>query len=225
MIVEDHALFAEALEIVLTVEGYDVRRVHIDDQPLSPQQMVAAILRHQPRVVLLDLDLGPFGDGARIINPLARAGANVVVVTASLDEARWGECLWHGARKTLAKTRPLNEIVAVVRRLSQGLAVIDAPEREHLLQTFHAQRRDIQQHRERLERLTPRERQVLGHLMLGHQVRDIARHSVVSEATVRTQVKAILSKLNVSSQLAAVGLARAAEWTPPRGRSADVSPA
>ena len=43
--------------------------------------------------------------------------------------------------------------------------------------------------------------------MEGHTVRDIARISVVSEATVRTQVKSILAKLEVSSQLAAVGLA------------------
>eukprot|EP01032_Pedospumella_encystans_P035196 gene35196-39812_t len=51
--------------------------------------------------------------------------------------------------------------------------------------------------------------------MLGHAVRDIARTFVVSEATVRTQVKSILSKLEVSSQLAAVaadlGLRRALE--------------
>jgi DNA-binding NarL/FixJ family response regulator len=60
--------------------------------------------------------------------------------------------------------------------------------------------------------LTPRERQVLGRLIEGNSVRDIARANVVSEATVRTQVKSILGKLEVSSQLAAVGLAHQVGW-------------
>ena len=46
-------------------------------------------------------------------------------------------------------------------------------------------------------------------------MREIATSSVVSEATVRTQVKSILAKLQVSSQLAAVGLANHAGWLPP----------
>ena len=67
---------------------------------------------------------------------------------------------------------------------------------------------------ERLSLLTPREGAVLGHLMKGHTVREIAIHSYVSEATVRTQVKSILSKLQVSSQIAAVGLAHRVGWRP-----------
>ncbi|MDT9592540.1 response regulator transcription factor [Nocardioides zeae] len=218
VIVEDHQLFAESLEIAMTVEGYDIRRMPVPDASVSVHQMVTSVLRHRPRIVLLDLDLGTFGDGVRLINPIARGGANVVVVTGSLDPGRWGECVWHGARQVLAKTRPLNEILAVVRRLSQGLNVMEAEERERLLRHWHEQRREVQQHRERLDRLTPRERQVLSGLVAGQQVRDIARASVVSEATVRTQVKSILAKLEVSSQIAAVGLARQARWQPPEQR-------
>ena len=59
---------------------------------------------------------------------------------------------------------------------------------------------------------------MLGHLTHGRSVREIARADVVSEATVRTQVKAILTKLGVGTQLAAVCIAREAEWQPPRPR-------
>ena len=62
-----------------------------------------------------------------------------------------------------------------------------------------------------------RESEVLGHLMKGRAVREIAGLSVVSEATVRTQVKSILAKLEVSSQLAAVGLAHEIGWQAPVG--------
>lgn len=216
LLVEDHALFAESLDLALTMEGYDVRRFPVPVTSSSTAPFVTAASRLRPRIVLLDLDLGGFGDGTQLINPLARTGANVVVVTASTDQARWGECVRNGARKVIPKTEPLNEIMSVVRRIHQGLPVMDHEERESLLRVWHTQRSEHQLVRRRLANLTNREREVLGHLMDGRQVREIARSRYVSEATVRTQVKSILAKLQVSSQLAAVGLARSVGWqTPP----------
>ncbi len=215
LLVEDHALFAESLDLALTMEGYDVRRFPIPAKPGPTAPLISAVVRIRPRVVLLDLDLGGFGDGAELINPLARTGANVVVVTASTDQARWGECVRQGARKVISKTQPLNEIMSVVRKIYQGLPVMDHEEREDLLRIWHTQRSQQQLVRRRLAILTTREREVLGQLMEGRQVREIARARFVSEATVRTQVKSILAKLEVSSQLAAVGLARSVDWLPP----------
>jgi two-component system nitrate/nitrite response regulator NarL len=215
VIVEDHALFAEALELALTVEGYDVRRVTIPDKEQAPGALVTAITRRHPRVVLLDLDLGRFGDGEKLIAPLARAGINIVVMTASIDRARWGEAVRLGARKVLAKSQPLNDILATVRRLNQGLQVMTREEREALLQTWATERAGLVDLEARLDLLTVREREVLAHLMKGQTVREIAEVGVVSEATVRTQVKSILSKLDVTSQLAAVGLAHKVGWRPP----------
>jgi len=215
LIVEDHVLFAESLELALSMDGYDVRRISIPDDASSPSSLLSAVLRNRPRVVLLDLDLGTFGDGARLIAPIVRSGAQVVVVTASADRGRWGECLRAGARRVVTKARPLNEIRAIVRRLHQGLPVMDREEREELLQIYHKQRLEVRDLRSRVDRLTAREREVLGRLMEGRTVRDIAAESVVSEATVRTQVKSILAKLEVSSQLAAVGLAHHVGWRPP----------
>jgi two-component system nitrate/nitrite response regulator NarL len=215
LIVEDHVLFAESLELALTLEGYDARRLPLPAYSGSVGQLLATAVRLRPRVVLLDLDLGTFGDGVRLIHPLALSGANVVVVTASADRSRWGECMRYGARKTMAKTQPLNEILSVVRRIHQGLPVVDAEERETLLRQWEDHRLAVEDQRGRLESLTPREREVLARLREGTPVRDIARMSVVSEATVRTQVKSILAKLGVTSQLAAVGLAHNAGWRPP----------
>ena len=59
---------------------------------------------------------------------------------------------------------------------------------------------------------TPRERQVLVGLAGGRTVDEIARDGRVSAATVRTQVRAILTKLGVRTQLAAVAQAREAGW-------------
>lgn len=215
-IIEDHALFAESLELALSLEGYDVRRTphEVAETPMSV--VLADVLRVRPRIVLLDLDLGRCGDGVRLVGPLASAGSQVVVVTASTNRARWGEALRSGARKVHLKTQPLNEILATVRKINQGFPVLDRAERESLVQHWRDQRLQHRQAHDRLLLLTPREQQVLTHLMEGHAVREIAVLGSVSEATVRTQVKSILAKLEVSSQLAAVGLAHAASWPPPR---------
>ena len=212
VIIEDHVLFAESLELALTVEGYDVRRVHVPTRDQSPGALLNTVVRQRPRVVLLDLDLGLFGDGERLIAPFARAGINVVVVTASVDRARWGEAVRYGARKVLSKSQPLNDILATVRRINQGLQVMPREEREELLRAWSEERSQHVEMHARLDQLTTREREVLAHLMKGRTVREIAAIGVVSEATVRTQVKSILAKLQVTSQIAAVGAAHHVGW-------------
>ncbi|MFT4082805.1 MAG: response regulator transcription factor [Nocardioides sp.] len=216
-IVEDHVLFAESLELALSLEGYDVRRILLPAEQTSVPAMMASVLRQRPKIVLLDFDLGRFGDGARLVEPLARAGVDVVVVTGAVDEARWGQALRLGARTVLPKSHPLGEILGTVRRLHQGQSVLDVADRERLLKIWHQRRGEMLDLRARLDRLTNREAEVLGHLMRGETVSEIAVLGVVSEATVRTQVKSILAKLEVSSQIAAVGLAHRVGWKAPTG--------
>ncbi|MDP3892412.1 LuxR C-terminal-related transcriptional regulator [Nocardioides sp.] len=214
-IIEDHTLLAESMEIALTMEGHEVRRINLPTSARSPSVLLPPVLQWQPRVALLDLDLGLVGNGMRLVEPLTQAGVAVVVVTGTIDDAIWGEALRFGARRVLPKDTPFNEILATIRRITQGLAVTTPDERDALLRAWHDERAETQQARERLERLTRREAEVLAHLIEGHQVREVARIGVVSEATVRTQVKSILAKLEVSSQLAAVGIARQAGWHAP----------
>ena len=214
-IVEDHELFAEALDAAMTLEGHDVHRVALGDDPLNNSRLLANLLRIKPKIVLLDLDLGETGDGARLVEPLTRAGIAVVVVTGSSDRVRWGECLRYGARTVLPKSTPLNSLLATIRLIGESRAVLGREERERLIAHYYAESGRIRALRNRLDELTTREREVLAHLMNGQPVRDIARESFVSEATVRTQVKSILAKLEVTSQLAAVGAAHQASWRPP----------
>jgi DNA-binding NarL/FixJ family response regulator len=212
LIIVDHQLFAESLELALSLEGYHVRRLELPEEGGSMATLRSLALRANPHTVLLDLDLGRFGDGMNLIAPLARAHVNVVVLTASEDLGRWGGCMRVGARRVLPKSGALQQALSTVRRLHQGLPVISSAELETLLDAWARQRRVHDDVRRRLDLLTPRERQVLGALIEGRTVRAISEQSVVSEATVRTQVKSILSKLEVSSQLAAVGMANQVGW-------------
>lgn len=214
-VVDDHALFAEAMDIALSIEGYDTRRFVPDPGQGATARLVREIVRHHPIVVLLDLDLGGGADGLRLIQPLAVDGINVVVATGSGDRARWGECISHGARKVIPKSAPLNEILETIGRIDNGLPVMSCQEGDELLAGW---RRQLEAEKElsfRLDQLTRREAEVLGQLMDGKQVGEIARARFVSESTVRTQVKSVLAKLQVGSQLTAVGLAHRARWQPP----------
>jgi two-component system, NarL family, nitrate/nitrite response regulator NarL len=216
LIVDDHELFAEALALALRLEGYDVHRPVLR----HGVDLVALSLRIRPRVALVDLDLGEYGDGTELIQPLTAAGTDVVVVTASVDRAEWGGCLHRGARAVLSKNGTLKTITTTVGRLHLGLPAMRRDEREALIATWRRERELDDVLRDRFARLTHRERQVLGDLVAGLGVSEIAMADVVSEATVRTQVKSILAKLEVSSQLAAVGLAHRVGWRGAGGVSA-----
>ncbi|MGH3354787.1 MAG: LuxR C-terminal-related transcriptional regulator [Nocardioidaceae bacterium] len=207
-LVEDHALLADSLHVTLSAEGFEVVTVAVPQLNDGARSLLGPILASHPGVVLLDLDLGPAGDATSLVSPLAQAGCVVIVVTASTEHLRWGECLAHGAHGVLPKASSLDQIVAAVRCVSNGRVVMPEAHRLELVQRWYRHRSDDQGLRARLDRLTRRESEVLGALSAGKRVREIAIESFVSEATVRTQVKSILAKLRVTSQIAAVAMAR-----------------
>jgi DNA-binding NarL/FixJ family response regulator len=215
VVVDDHVLFAEVIETTLRLDGYDVECVDLDDRTMQTPQLLNRIRGLRPSVVLLDLDLGRGGDATDLVHPLAQAGIDVVIVTASTDRLRWGECLRAGAKTVLHKSAALDSIRETLRLIADGSPLPGRHEREQLVAARlkeKARRHDVWS---RLDRLSCREREVLGHLMAGRPVREIARISYVSESTVREQVKSILAKLEVTSQLAAVSLAFETGWKRP----------
>ncbi len=122
MVVDDHTLFRESLQVTLAIEGYDVRTVAVPARGTSAAALAPRVLRHRPRLALVDLELGPAGDGAGLVRPLARAGVDVVLLTAVADRGRWGEASRSGARTVVSKDEPLRHCLTVVRRLQEEAA-------------------------------------------------------------------------------------------------------
>ena len=214
-VVDDHALFAEALVIALRGQSVDARSVIPEVPTTTFPQLGLAIVSSRPNLVLLDLDLGVVGDPMRLLTTLAKAHRSVIVVTGSADRVRRGEALAKGARAVISKSAPFSRIVDAVERERNGLPVMSRAERDELIADYHAALESHRELRAKFALMTRREAEVLGQLMAGKQVIEIARARVVSESTVRTQVKAILAKLQVGSQLTAVGLAHEVGWIPP----------
>jgi DNA-binding NarL/FixJ family response regulator len=208
MIVDDHELLAESLRLALRNEGYDV----VVPTP-TPADVYAAAQQSPPDVVLLDLDLGKAGgDGSVLVEALCIGGARVVVVSGVPDRLRVAACLESGACGFVSKSAPLEQLLEVVRTAGAGETVMAPGDRHERLAELRRTRADRKDELKPFDRLTGRERFVLSQVIDGHSAADIALSAYVSEATVRSQIRAVLNKLGVRSQLAAVAAARRAGW-------------
>jgi DNA-binding NarL/FixJ family response regulator len=198
VLVDDHRLFGAALGAALMAEGFSVTVPELTDLAL----LCRVVLDGAPDVILLDLDLGAAGSGEDLLGEFVGSGAAVLIVSGTTDEAVIGRCLDHGVAGWMSKCAPFDELLESVRAVAAG-----APGPRPARPPGHAAPCSS------FEWLTPRESAVLAMLMDGQTVARISAAWYVSEATVRTQVRAVLQKLGVNSQLEAVALATRAGWS------------
>jgi DNA-binding NarL/FixJ family response regulator len=213
LLVDDHSLFAQAVGIGLRAAGIPARRV----EPRSAAEIVAACSAAAPATVLLDLRLGtdPDGvpiDGLDLVGPITATGCRVVVVTGESGDDTWGTAVERGALTVLPKNTELDTLVQVLTAVREGRPVLDEGRRQDLLAAARRTRADAKARLAPFRSLSPREDEVLRSLATGMPAAAIAAAGYVSEATVRTQIRAVLTKLGVTSQLQAVALARRAGW-------------
>jgi DNA-binding NarL/FixJ family response regulator len=211
LLVEDHASVSFALGAALRAEGMRVETAPLE----SFDGLLAFAAALRPDVVLLDLDLGgAIGDGGDLVADLAAVAGQVVMLTGAMDFNRIAACLESGASDFVLKSEPYNTVLAAVEEAAAGGTRLRPAQRERLLADLVRHRRDEGARQGSLERLSSRERDVLAAMVNGQLAEQIAAASGVSEATVRSQIRGVLTKLGVSSQLAAVAAARRAGWTP-----------
>lgn len=156
--------------------------------------------------------LGEGDDGGRALGAQgAVVGPRVVVLTTfDLDEYAL-EAIEAGASGFLLKDAPPEELLAAVRTVHRGDAVI-APSTtrrllDHMAPTLrrdHAMDRQRQQETAAVESLTPREREVFGLMARGDSNQEIAAGLFLSEATVKTHVGRVLAKLGARDRVQAV---------------------
>lgn len=220
LVMDDHVLLGESLALALRASGLEVELPSLGSRP-ALQQLVAD---HPPDLVLLDLELGgDIGDGTTLVRPFVQSGARVLILSATRDRMKIASAIEQGAMGYVSKSAPFHELLEVTCRAADGGEVLSDVERQELLHGLRVFReREVAAH-EPFEHLTEREAQVLRALADGHNVGGLAREWFVSESTVRTQVRGILSKLGVRSQLEAVALALRTGWldSPPPARADD----
>jgi DNA-binding NarL/FixJ family response regulator len=211
LIVEDHAILSYAVAGALTSAGCDRVDVHDVDQ-LDADAVLDAVEKLRPDVVLLDLDLGGGRRGVPLIAPMMQLGSTVLILTASDDEIVFGEALEAGAAAVLTKSQPFHRLADAVHAAAAGERLVPAATRDALVSDWRRRRDMGSNQMARFDKLTTSEAAVLEALVDGCSVEVIAASRGVAIGTVRSQVKAVLRKLQVGSQLAAVARAREAGW-------------
>ena len=213
LVVEDHDVVGGSLAAVLNAAGAHAETV--------VQLTLAGCLEHVDRlrqvrsrlIVLLDLDLGRDLTGEDLLPDLRRKGVKVLVLTGCEEPVRLSRLIRSGVAAVLSKTEPLDHVVAAVEAVLTGSPAMSW----QAANVFHLAASISEVERVRREQpfraLTQREGEVLLGLMRGRTVTELAQESVLSVETIRSQVRAILAKLGVRTQLAAVARARSDGWS------------
>ena len=202
LLVEDHASFRQALAFMFEREEEFV----VSGQAGSLAE-ARALLRKLPDevdVAVVDLAL-PDGDGYGLIEELSfRPGVMTLVLSASLEPARFARAVEAGASGVLHKSAAIGEILDAVRRLRAGEALLSPAEVIEMLRMVSRKRQQEYEARRAIERLTRREKQVLEALAEGLDSKDIAEKLNITVETERTHMVNILGKLDVHSRLQAL---------------------
>ena len=198
LVVDDHQMFAASLAQALQAEP-DLRVVGQATSIAEARRLVSSAV---PDVVLLDHRL-PDGDGVAAIADLhrIRPSAKIVVLTASSSDRLLVAAMEGGAAGFIAKTQPLDDVIAGVRAAAQGESVVSAKLLNRLLPRLH--RRSGGGRTE----LTEREREILDLLARGLSNADIAQQLTISVHTVRNHVANLSAKLGAHSKLEVLSIA------------------
>jgi DNA-binding NarL/FixJ family response regulator len=198
LIVEDHRVVAEGLAALIN----DQSDMHVVGNVGTVADCVSAAAELDPDVVLLDFRLpdGSGPDAAAAIRSIRPAAKMIFLTREDTDAARFA-AVQSGASAFLHKSRAAAEVVAAIRDVARGKMLITP----RTIATLLAKRRSIEA---QLERLTPREKEVLRLMAEGYPSRSIAAELGISYTTIRTHIRSLGGKLAVHSKLEAIVKAR-----------------
>jgi DNA-binding NarL/FixJ family response regulator len=218
VVADDQTLVRGGFRLILNSAG-----IPVVAEAANGKQAVAAVLKHRPDVVLMDIRM-PEMDGLeatrRILAATARpaesepagpAGSGgdiriIILTTFDLDKYVYA-ALAAGASGFLLKDVTPEHLIAAVQLVRTGDALLAPSITRRLVERFAPRPTPAGSPGAGLSALTPRELEVLGLVARGMSNAEIAATFTLSEATVKTHVARILSKLGLRDRVQAVVLA------------------
>ena len=192
LIADDHAVVRTGLAAMLGAE----KDIHVIDQAKNGKEAVAKSLKNPPDVVVMDLRM-PEMDGVEATVELQRKlpSARILVLTSFGEADDVAHALEAGAAGAITKTAEDAELVDVVRRIAAGENYVSPTLRKLLRDNPPVQK------------LSPRQTEILGYMVKGLTNKDIASLLRIREDSVEEHVNHLLEKIGASNRAEAVGIA------------------
>lgn len=203
LLVDDQPLLRMGFRLIL--EGEE--DLHVVGEASNGIEALAAVERLDPDVVLMDVRM-PLMDGIEATGKISASPSDasiIILTTFDMDEYAFAG-LQAGASAFLLKDVAPSELVQAVRLVASGDAVVAPRLTQRLLENFVRSRpvRPVIQPDPLLEELTPRELDVAQCIAQGLSNAEIAHKLFLSEATVKTHVRRILTKLHLRDRVQVV---------------------
>ncbi len=201
LIVDDQALIRSGLRMILEAED----GLSVIGEASDGREAIEVATRQRPDVILMDIRM-PVMDGIRLnasaLSPKPRV---LILTTFDLDEYVYA-AIRAGASGFLLKDAPPDDLIHAIRVVARGEALLAPTVTRRLIEEF-ASRPEPDGAPEGMDELTERELEVLQSLAAGLSNAEIADALFVSEATVKTHISHILTKLDLRDRVQAVVVA------------------
>jgi DNA-binding NarL/FixJ family response regulator len=193
LIVDDHEVVREGLRLSLSRAPH----IRIVGEASDGESAIALAERRRPDVVIMDIRM-PGMDGLEATKELTRKAPEIAVLvfTAYSERSLLGRGLESGAKGYILKEAPHGTLLRAIEKVAAGEGYIDPA----LMPAFLPGR-------DRDEMLTPREREILQLLADGMSNADVAAKLFISQETVKSHVRHILTKLEADTRTQAVAIA------------------
>jgi RNA polymerase sigma factor (sigma-70 family) len=217
LLVDDDDLMRAGLEAVLSSDA----TVDVVGEASDGRRALEQVRAHRPDVVLMDVRM-PDLDGIAATREVVAAfpGAKVVILTTFEQDDYIFGALNAGASGFLLKRTSPEELIAAIHTVAAGDSLLSPSVTRRVIERVAQQPTAEIPLDQRLDHLTPREREVLEQVARGLSNGEIASELVIEESTVKTHVKRILMKLRLRDRVQAVifayesGLTRPGPKTP-----------
>ena len=193
LLADDHEVVREGLRLALLRSPH----IRVVGEAAVGETAVSLAERRRPDVIVMDLRM-PGMDGIEATEEIMRRlpDAKVLIFTAYSERALLQRGLESGARGYILKEAPHETLLRAIEKVAAGETFVDPSLMAALTQT-----------RGGTDVLTPREREILQLLADGMSNADVAGQLFISQETVKSHVRHILTKLEADTRTQAVAIA------------------
>ena len=204
LVVDDHAMVRSGFTMMLSVED----DLEVVGQAANGAEAVVVARETRPDIVLMDVQM-PVLDGIEATRRIVAEDLGRVVILTTFDRDDYlFDALRAGASGFLLKNAEPEQLVDAVRVVGNGSGILAPEVTSRVIERMAAEGPPTSRTPPPgLERLTEREREVLGLVGRGLSNGEIAGRLFLGEATVKTHVSNLLAKLQVRDRVQAVVLA------------------